>query len=497
MEFRPADESTRRSPPPAGFPAQARVFHLRACTDYKLKYMTLASRWVTLVAAAASALIGLRAALGPYSPLGARVSSPIGLESVFACGLLALLLLRAPQKGQLLEWRVPFVFVLALIALAYAPNLRDPFLSDDYILAARATFDPASLAALFHTPGGDGSFRPIGYVYFGLLRRLFGANSTAWHSVALGLHLVNCALLYLIVKSLRNSGPAASIAAMLFGLHGTRPEAVTWSAGNFDLLACAFSFAATLCALRRRTLAAAGLTALAVLSKESAYATPILMLGFACAASRVRELRAPILASAAVCAAMLAWRWTLFHGPGGYIDPATGHAQILSFHLGSALKALLLRVWALLLFPINWDAFSRSLPLALAIMGSALPLILAPPPSRRASLALLGTTAGTLLPAYHLALIGQDLSGSRILYLPAAGFCVLCARFVETRRILAAVLILSSALILRINLSAWHEDAILADQVCAGTSSQPPVHDRKGIVFFANGYKECLELKKR
>jgi hypothetical protein len=60
---------------------------------------------------------------------------------------------------------------------------------------------------------------------------------------------------------------------------------------------------------------------------------------------------------------------------------------------------------------------------------------------------------------------------------------------------LAAALILSAALILRVNLSAWHEDAILADQVCAGTTSQPPVHDRKGIVFFANGYAECRHLK--
>ena len=459
--------------------------------------MTLASRSVTLLAAAAAVLIALRAALGPYSLLlGVRVSSPIGLESVFACGFLALLFCRPPRKEQPFEWRIPFVFLLGLIALAYAPNLRDPFLSDDYILAARATFDPPRLAALFHTPGGDGSFRPIGYVYFGLLRRLFDANSTAWHSVALSVHLVNCALLYWIVKSLWNGRAAASIAAMLFGLHGTRPEAVTWSAGNFDLLACAFAFAATLCALRRRTLAAAGLTALAVLSKESAYATPLLILGFAAAASRVRELRAPILASAAVCAAMLAWRWTLFHGPGGYLDPATGHAQILSFHLGSALKALLLRVWTLLLFPINWDAFSRSLPLALAVIVSAATLILASPPSCRISLALLGTTVGTLLPAYHLALIGHDLNGSRILYLPAAGFCVLCGRLVQTRRTLAAALILSSALILRINLSAWHDDAILADQVCAGTTSQLPIHDRKGVVFFANGYAECRELKR-
>jgi len=56
-------------------------------------------------------------------------------------------------------------------------------------------------------------------------------------------------------------------------------------------------------------------------------------------------------------------------------------------------------------------------------------------------------------------------------------------------------LIVASAVILRVNLNAWHEDAVLADQVCAGVTAQAPVHDRKGIVFFANGYAECRELK--
>lgn len=455
------------------------------------------ARPLTLVAIAAAFALALRAALGPFSLAGLRLASPLGFESVFAGAFIALLFVRTPKKQRLAEWNLPFAAALAIVALALAPNLRDPFLSDDYILAARATFEPARLIALFHTPGGDGSFRPLGYFYFGLLRRLFGANPLAWHSVALTIHLLNCALLYFIVRELWGRGAMPAVAALLFGLHGTRPESVSWSAGNFDLLACAFTFAATLCALRRATIPACAFTALAILSKESAYAAPAIMLGFAAAAGRVRETRAPILAAAAICAAMFAWRWTLFHGPGGYIDPSTGQAQVLSFHLGSALKALLLRVWALMLFPIDWNAFARSVPLASAILAGAAALIFAAPLARRLSLALLATTVAALLPAYHLALIGQDLNGSRILYLPAAGFCVLCAHLVHAKRLAAAALILASGIILRVNLNAWHEDAVLADRICGGLSSQAPVHDRKGIVFFANGYAECRQLKQR
>jgi hypothetical protein len=44
------------------------------------------------------------------------------------------------------------------------------------------------------------------------------------------------------------------------------------------------------------------------------------------------------------------------------------------------------------------------------------------------------------------------------------------------------------------NLDAWHRNAVLADRVCAGVTSQAPVHDLNGVVFFANGYKECVEM---
>ncbi len=459
--------------------------------------MRPAARILTIVAIVAAVALALRALLGPYSVATVRVASPMGLESVFACAFVTLLFLSAQSKPAAAGSHVPLAAVLALIALAYLPNLRDPFLSDDYILAARASFASAAHFSLFTTPGGDGSFRPLGYLYFGLLRDAFGPNSFAWHSVALAIHLANCALLYFIVKTLWDRPPLPALAALLFGLHGTRPEAVVWSAGNFDLLACGFTFAAALCALRRYPLAAGAFAVLAILSKESAYAAPLVILGFAAAGGKLREARNSILAVTAVCIAMFVYRWTLFHGPGGYTDPATGQAQVLSFHLGSALKGLLLRVWALMLVPLNWDSFTTSAMADAAILCLAAALPFLAPPSRRVTIALLATTVGALLPAYHLALIGQDLNGSRILYLPAAGFCALCAHLAYSRRIAAAALIISSALMLRVNLNAWHENAVLADQVCAGATAQPPVHDRLGVVFFANGYKECLALKGR
>jgi hypothetical protein len=249
---------------------------------------------------------------------------------------------------------------------------------------------------------------------------------------------------------------------------------------------------------------------LGILCKESAYAAPAVIFGFAAAGNRLRDsrIRLGLISSIAICAAMFAYRWSLFHGPGGYIDPATGQPQVLSFHIGAALKAIFLRVWANLLFPVNWDASAKSALLAAALLiGSATVLYaaLANALPRRVALSMLALTIGALLPAYHLALIGDNLNGSRILYMPAIGFCVLCAHLlcmdlnciqsVQPRRLAAALLILCTGAILLHNLDAWHRNAVLADQVCAGATTQAPVHDLNGVVFFANGYKECVEMK--
>src|SRR6185312_11320692 len=258
--------------------------------------MALAAiRSLAVLSLAALAAIALRAALGPFHIGALHFASPIGVESVFAAGFLAVLLLRSGAaeggKTKASLRAAPLWIALAVVAAVFLPNLRDPFLSDDYILVRHATLDPSRILAMFHTPGGDGSFRPLGYLYFGLLRYFGGVDSWKWHACALAVHLVNCALLYLIVWTLWHRTELAFTAAVLFGLNGTRPESVAWSAGNFDLLACAFTLAAMLAILRRRTWIALPLLVLAILSKESAYAAPAVIFGFAAAASRLRDSR--------------------------------------------------------------------------------------------------------------------------------------------------------------------------------------------------------------
>jgi hypothetical protein len=151
------------------------------------------------------------------------------------------------------------------------------------------------------------------------------------------------------------------------------------------------------------------------------------------------------------------------------------------------------------LFPVNWDASGRSTILAAALLAGAGALLYAAYATRltrRVAISMLALTVGALTPAYHLALIGDNLNGSRILYLPAIGLCVLCAHLLRSKRVAAVTVMFCTGAILLHNLDAWHRNAVLADRVCAGVASQAPVHDLNGVVFFANGYQECLEMKR-
>lgn len=484
--------------------------------------------WVWLAAiitvVTAATIVGIRAAIGPLQlgPVGVR--SPLPLEEAFAIALLLVAFTRDVSPADAHSSAQPrwlhLAACLILVALLLAWNLRDPFLSDDYILVSRATLDRHAIAAYFTTAGGDGSFRPIGYVYRAVAAQWAQFKPWRWHVCGLLLHLMNCALLYLLTWMLWSNAAISFASAALFGMHGSRPEVVTWTAGSFDSLACLFSLAAVLCAFYARgrrwwagwIALEAILIVLAIGSKESAYATPFLLLGFAWATATLPDpvVKRSFICAVAVCAVLFIYRWILFAGPGGYANPVTGQPAILSLNLLSSAKALLLRIWAILLFPLNWDA-GDGWPLAISIAVSAVAVLWivigAGSVSRKICAAMLATTACAVLPAIHLALIGEAELGSRILYLPSAAFCILLAHLAASAgsrarqlTVLGAIC-LGFALVLIHNLAAWHKTALEADRFCSAVASArvagaPPPSVEHGVFFFANGLPDCVAMKR-
>ncbi len=378
------------------------------------------------------------------------------------------------------------------------------------------------LLTSFVTPRpGDLFFRPVGYLSYWLDYKWAGVEPVRWNLWNIGLHLINTALVWMFARKLCCGAWGAFIAALLFALNGTRCETVAWVGARFDLLAAFFTLTALLAIIRFiddgeiRWLALGCLCGLAgFLSKESSY--PLFLLVLLIMPFRDASYRSRIIKSAAgllvVCGIVLVFRTWFLHGLGGYTTNP-GSLTVLHFSAMRTVKALLFRQWAILLFPLNWTSTDLLLKVTLPILLIASAAMAAYSLARRTLLAttLLWVIAA-VLPVQHLLLIGQDLSGSRILYLPAVGFALFFGLLAENsaapgalRILLPAGLVLFQFTALKHNLAIWRDVARLSQKACIAVSSELKSDPRqivvsdlpnslRGVFFLRNGLPQCVAI---
>jgi hypothetical protein len=457
------------------------------------------------IGAAVSGLaLVFRAIHGPFE----WMHSPMNAESVFALAILILavwssegglsLEAPAPVTGRL-NWLAPLSLV-AIVAAAFAGSSHDYFLSDDFVMLRHAR-TPFSLALYTHG-GGDGFFRPLIYESFRLVSRWAGVDPFRWHVTGFAIHAANSILVLLLARALGFGRFAAWFAAALFAIHATRPETVEWITGRYDLIATFFVLAALVLFLHDYLWLGLVAMVAGVLCKESAYACPLLLVLLS---PRQWRKWMPYFAAAGV---LILYRFWLFGGIGGY-KTATGEPQALSIGLVTIVKALVLRLWAVLFVPLNWS-IAPGVVLAMAMFAYICALIWlcwrTANSSRQRIAVAIGFVILAALPPVQQLLIGADLQKARYLYLPSVGLSLLLASLIEHRGRLAgpatAVLILTFHVVaLFHNLTAWHEAAARAKVYCAAAAEDRgdqisvfPPNSINGVYFFQNGLPECIEM---
>jgi hypothetical protein len=444
--------------------------------------------------------------------------------------------------------------LFAIAPLAYANVLDNFFLSDDFVTLARLAggdFSPV------YAPTQGGLFRPLFTLSHFLDLRLWGLNPFGFHLTNVVLHAANACLTYAVAKRLlRNDdltpaalrGIAAS-AGLIFLLHPSHTEAVSWIAGRADLLAALFSllsllffpaFAARGRGRRGRALAAALVSfALALLAKESAVCLPLVIFLVGAYKADARGLRARLargLASAlpfaAVLALYVAARALVVGGlVGGY-----GAERHLNFKHSVVVSQLLRYPLRALLPPSALQTpllESHALSLALLAAGAALALAaavtLARADLRHRLFARLRRAAplwlmialffACLAPVINLRINVFDPQGERYLYLPSAfssmALAYLVARLARRRpapwpAALALLLSLYAAGLWRANRS-WAEAASLSrsllDDLNAGDAPAPggqqaayvlnAPDNLRGVHLYRNGLAEAARLSPR
>lgn len=441
------------------------------------------------LAAALGAIIATRWLLGPYALLGIPVHVPLNPEGAFGFVISLLLATSGPSQARASArgFLAPLLSALLALAALY-PALHVGFLSDDFILIQQARhFTPS----IFSTPGGDGFFRPLGYLSLDLTALRATADPRLWHLAALVLHAANAALVAAFAARLNASTWIACLAGSLFALHGTHLEAAVWIAGRFDLLAVLFTLA-TLLFFTRNTPAALACTLAALWSKESAYVLPALLTLLAW--HERKPLRATLPYWALTAVAFL-YRAILLGGIGGYTNPS-GESAFFSLKVATTAKVVFVRLWTSLYFPLNWSQDPSLLAAFLATAYIATLLWMSLRSHRHPSFRMaLAGLAISILPPLHLLGGAADLSGGRLLYLPSIFFCLLlafAASGLEWRRAIAVsvVLLTFHLAALRHDLPFWQRAADQVRSMCEQRATNPP-QSIDGVPALANGYSEC------
>ncbi|HEV2706918.1 MAG TPA: hypothetical protein VGV59_13395 [Pyrinomonadaceae bacterium] len=352
------------------------------------------------------------------------------------------------------------LLVLCLYALlgvaAYGDVLGHFFLSDDFEQIGRVL--DGDLSFVWGRSHG-GFFRPVFILSYYLDAVLWGRNPFGFHLTNLLLHVLNSLLVYALARALTVDAPLTEtrrklvsiLAGLIFLLHPSHTEAVSWVSGRADLLATLFCLASLLAYIsylhtgRRAQLSVALCAfAAALLSKEAAVCLPLVVWvmgaylsrvhnggGGGVRATLVRALKtaAPFLSILVVYAVMRALMLgSLVGGYGAERHLDFTHSvvvsQLLRLCLRAALPAVTLRSLTFL--------ESRMLSPVLICIGVALliatAVVLARARRRRAVAefarrnkflwVLWALFVCAMLPAVNLRINVFDTQGERFLYLP-------------------------------------------------------------------------------
>ena len=142
--------------------------------------------------------------------------------------------------------------MLALVAAVYAPTVDDYFGGDDFlVIGPVANLGPWELIWKSVVMQDNIVYwRPLVSPLYALEVHGFGLRPWAYHLVALGLHLLNVALLALVAAALTGRRGVALAAALLFGVHAAHTTTVAQISSTVELLSVVWYFAAVLCAVR-------------------------------------------------------------------------------------------------------------------------------------------------------------------------------------------------------------------------------------------------------
>ena len=416
-----------------------------------------------------------------------------------------------PGPGTLTRWSA---LCLVLVAIPFLWGLSGGFVYDDLAMVVRNpritsfSYLPEILTRPMldfldpQTASQVGYWRPVAGLALTLGYASTGGGPLGFHVLSLALHLLATAVAFRLVRRLTESVPIAFFAALLFGLHPTHVEGVSWISAINDPLFGLFAllsldaFVAWRDGGSRGTAWKAALWLLpALLSKEMAAA--VAPMALAVDLGRGRSVRPFWRAYGPMAAAVLAYylaRVAVFGDLAAGFDRVTTDFGVPAPRLFQARIELLGGFLWLLVWPADLNLFRQFRPevafgdpaflrglVCIAVLAAGIAFAW----RRRGNPALV---AALLIPAavapalVRMQSLGTFPLSDRFLYLATLGLGLLAAwsafAWLPRRGAFAALSLVAVAYGARViaRTSFWHDEESLFSAAVAQSPNSPYVH---------------------
>jgi hypothetical protein len=326
--------------------------------------------------------------------------------------------------------------------------------SDLLPLTARPVMDRTTFAQ------GELVYRPFVTLSFAADSALWGVNAVGYHLTNLALHILTTLCVWALLRGLGLSRSASLIGSALFALHPATVASVPVIARRDSLVPVA-AFTASMALLVRRvrapeqhgwpwTSAALILFAVAVFSKESAFAAfllvPLMIFGARSCSLTTRDCLRLLAPYGLLVVIALAARLAVLGSLGGYQG-----VPIASVDLG-AYRAVLAGYSRFLFWPLG-EVFPTSSSAWVAMLAAALAALLALAtmlPRRVGVVLALGCAWVAVFALFHAAV--KTFSGAWLIYFPLVGVSLIAGAIVDLLRLPR---LYAARAILALGLATW------------------------------------------
>jgi protein O-mannosyl-transferase len=152
------------------------------------------------------------------------------------------------KKQRSLPYLLP---ILLLTVLVFSNSLKNDFipeLDDDIYVTENPMIRDLSVSGLKNIFSSfvAGNYHPLTMLSLALDYRIFGLNASGFHTTNLLLHLLNTALVFILIGRLASDSRVAALVALFFAVHPMHVESVSWISERKDVLYALFFLGALL-----------------------------------------------------------------------------------------------------------------------------------------------------------------------------------------------------------------------------------------------------------